>query len=94
MFRMWIKLWKDNRLVKDLTVENGEPVNRTKKVFEAVDRACSEWDLPKPIWLQNNLKEFKKTARTRFGQDSFIEHIDFDWLELHVIEEDSFYGGR
>ncbi|MBR4812938.1 MAG: hypothetical protein IKI15_01360 [Lachnospiraceae bacterium] len=88
MFRMWIKLWKDNRLVKDMTVENADPVNRTKKVFDAVERACSEWNLPKPIWLQNNLKEFKKSARTRFGSDSFIEAIDFDWFELHVIEED------
>ncbi|MBP5354686.1 MAG: hypothetical protein J6Y67_06080 [Lachnospiraceae bacterium] len=91
MFRMWIKLWKDNRLMKDMTVENGEPVNRTKKVFDAVDRACSEWNLPKPIWLQNNLKEFKKNARTRFGQDSFIETVEFDWFELHVIEEDLNY---
>ena len=88
MFRMWIKLWKENRLVKDMTVDNAEPVNRTKKVFEALDRACAEWNLPKPIWLQSNLKEFKQRARTRFGQDSFIEKIDFDWLELHVIEED------
>ena len=88
MFRMWIKLWKDNRLVKDLTAENAEPVNRTKKVFDAMDRACEAWNLPKPIWLQNNLKEFKKSSRTRFGQDSFIESVDFDWLELHVIEED------
>ena len=91
MFRMWIKLWKDNRLMKDMTVENGEPVNRTKKVFDAVDRACSEWNLPKTIWLQNNLKEFKKNARTRFGQDSFIETVEFDWFELHVIEEDLNY---
>ena len=88
MFRMWIKLWKANRLVKDMTVENAEPVNRTKKIFEALDRACAEWDLPKPILLQSNLKEFKSMSRTRFGQDSFIETVDFDWLELHVLEED------
>ena len=27
-------------------------------------------------------------AKTRFTQDSFIESIDFDFLEMHVIEED------
>lgn len=27
-------------------------------------------------------------AKTRFRQDSFIEHIEFDYLEIQVIEED------
>ena len=27
-------------------------------------------------------------AKTRFTQDCFIEHVDFDFLEMHVIEED------
>lgn len=27
-------------------------------------------------------------AKTRFTQDSFIEQIDFDFLEMQVIEED------
>ena len=26
-----------------------------------------------------------------FYQDNFIEAVDFDYLEIHVIEEDSFY---
>jgi len=25
---------------------------------------------------------------TRFTADSFVEEIDFDYLEIHVIEED------
>ena len=27
-------------------------------------------------------------AKTRFRQDSFVEEIDFDYLEIQVIEED------
>ena len=42
----------------------------------------------KPIWLDVNVAEFKRHAKTRFTQDSFIESIDFDFLEMHVIEED------
>ena len=26
--------------------------------------------------------------KARFTQDNFIENIDFDYLEIHVIEED------
>ena len=88
MFRLWAKLWKDNRMLKDRTIEDGREVNRTKKVLDAVETVCSEWDLPKPIWLQSNVKVFRLRSRTRFGQDSFIEQVEFDWFEIHVLEED------
>lgn len=51
-------------------------------------RHVIEFDLGKPIWLDSNVEEFKRHAKTRFTQDCFIEHVDFDYLELHVIEED------
>ena len=38
-----------------------------------------------PIWLDSNVADFKRHARTRFRQDSFIEHIEFDYLEIQVI---------
>lgn len=85
---MWIKMWKSGRLVKDMTVENAEPLNRTKKVFDAIDKACLAWDLPHPQWLPFHITDFKRHSRTRFGQDAFLETIEFDWLEVHVIEED------
>jgi hypothetical protein len=49
---------------------------------------CREFDLAEPIWLDSNIREFQKIARTRFRKDSFIEEIDFDYLEIWVIEED------
>lgn len=33
MFRMWCKLFTDNHLVKDITIEDSSDVNRTSKVF-------------------------------------------------------------
>ena len=88
MFRMWGKLWKDNHLLKDTVVENDRNDSRTHKVFQALEEICYEFDLGKPIWLDSNVEEFKRHAKTRFTQDCFIEHVDFDYLELHVIEED------
>ena len=46
------------------------------------------YDLPKPIWLDSTVTSFKRNAKTRFAQDNFMEPIDFDYLEIHVIEED------
>lgn len=88
MFRLWGKLWKDNRLLKDIMIENGDSDTRTHKVFRALDDICMEFDLGKPIWLDSNVQDFKRHSRTRFRQDSFIEEIDFDYLEIQIIDED------
>ena len=62
-------------------------MSRTAMVFQAVEEICQEFDLSQPIWLDANIREFKRHDRTRFTKDSFIESIDFDYLEIHVIEE-------
>ena len=75
-------------MLKDITIENGQEDTRTHKVFQALDEVCYAFDLEKPIWLESNIEEFKRHAKTRFGQDSFIEQIGFDYLEIQVIEEE------
>ena len=87
MFRLWAKQVKDNRLQKDMTVENDSNDTRTHKIFQALDEVCLTFDLGKPIWLDANVNDFKRHAKTRFLQDNFIEEIEFDYLEIQVIEE-------
>ncbi len=88
MFRLWAKIFRDNHLLRDTVICNDEPVNRTKKVFDALDAVCCEFDLAKPLWLDTTIREFQRHAKARFRQDNFTEEIDFDFLEIHVIEED------
>ena len=88
MFRLWGKIFKDNHLLKDTVICNDEPDTRTHKVLQAVEAICYEFDLGKPIWLDATVSEFKRHDKARFYQDNFIETIDFDYLEIHVIEED------
>ncbi len=88
MFRVWGKLFKDNHMLKDLTVCNDSQDTRTHKVLHALDEMCYAFDLSKPIWLDSNVREFQRHAKTRFRQDSFVDEIDFDFLEFQVIEED------
>ena len=88
MFRMWGKIIKDNHLVKDTTICISDySLSRTQMVFQSLDDICYEFDLSKPIWLDSNIHDFQLHAKTRFGQDQFIEHIEFDYLEIQVIEE-------
>ena len=88
MFRMWGKIMKDNHLVKDMVACCGDySISRTQMVFQALDEICYTFDLSKPIWLDANIHDFQVHDKTRFSQDNFIEQIDFDYLEIHVIEE-------
>lgn len=89
MFRLWAKIFKENRMIKDMVVCNdSRELRRTQKVFAAVDEICHTYDLSKPIWLKTTIEDFKKHDKARFYQDNFMEPIEFDFLEIHVIEED------
>ena len=88
MFRLWAKIFKENRMLKDTVITDAGTDTRTHKIFRALDEICYQFDLGKPIWLDATVKDFKRHDKTRFTQDNFIEQIDFDYLEIHVIEED------
>lgn len=87
MFRLWAKKWKDNRIIQDMVVCEDTDDTRTHKVFHALEEICYTFDLSKPIWLDSTIEEFKRHAKARFYQDNFMDAIDFDYLEIQVIEE-------
>lgn len=87
--RIWCRIIKDSHLIRDIVAENNDPsMTRTMKVYDCLEKACYELDLEKPIWLDANKRDFVRHARTRFTRDSFMEEIDFDYLDFRVIEED------
>lgn len=88
MFRLWAKVFKDNRMMKDTCITDSSQETRTHKVFNALEEVCYRFDLGKPIWLDKTVKEFKRHSKARFFQDNFIEPIEFDFLEIQIIEED------
>ncbi|WP_394524168.1 hypothetical protein [Lacrimispora sp. JR3] len=88
MFRMWAKMIKDTKIVKDTVICISDySLSRTTMVFNALDEICYQFDLGKPLWLNATVEEFQKHSKARFYQDNFIEHIAFDFLEIQVIEE-------
>ena len=87
MFRLWAKVFQDNHLLRDTVICDESNDTRTHKIFHALDEVCYQFDLGKPIWLESTIQEFKRHSKTRFYQDNFIEHIEFDYLEIQVLEE-------
>ncbi len=85
--RLWGKEWKDGRMLCDTVYEEESDDTRTHKVFRGLDEICRELDLERPIWLDSTVSEFQLHSKARFYQDSFIEKIPFDFLEIQIIEE-------
>ncbi|MCM1342493.1 MAG: hypothetical protein NC246_01540 [Muribaculaceae bacterium] len=75
-------------MLRDICIADDSNDTRTHKVFRALEEICCEFDLGKPIWLDKTVSDFKRHSRARFTQDNFIETIDFDHLEIQMIEED------
>lgn len=88
MFRLWAKTFKNTHLLNDIVISDDSKDSRTAKVVHALTQVCREFDLAEPIWLDSNIKDFQRTRKTRFTQDSFIETLPFDFLEVQIIEED------
>ena len=87
MFRLWGKEFKNNRMLRDTVICDETDDTRTHKIFNALDAICYEFDLSKPIWLDSTISDFKRHAKARFYQDNFVDSIDFDYLEIQIIEE-------
>ena len=84
MFRLSGKCVRHTKIVLSAVIgDESSEKSRTEKVLGAV----TEFDLPSPLWLEKNIRDFKRRARTRFTSDNFLEPLPFDYLEIEVIEE-------
>ncbi len=88
MFRMWIREFRDNHLLRDTVVEDAGTDTRTHKVLNSLEEGCRRLDLAVPLWLDATVRDFQRHARCRFTRDAFVEAVDFDYLELWLIEDD------
>lgn len=87
MFRLWGKVYKDDSIIKNTVIHMDEGGHSTDTLTNnCMDQLCDTLDLQHPMWLNDNKKEYPVYGRTSFNQNHFIEDIDFDHLEIEIIE--------
>lgn len=86
--KIWFKIWNNNHLLDSYTIEDYSDETRTHKIFNALDEVCYKINVGRPLWLDSTVKDFKRFSKARFSEDNFVEDIDFEYLEIHVLEED------
>lgn len=75
MFRLWGKIWKDNRMEKDTVYEEESDDTRTHKIFRGLDEICHEFDLGCPIWLKKMSVSSGGTVRCGFTRTVSLRRL-------------------
>ena len=81
---LWVKTIRHHRTDRQATV----PCRRDDP-REALLEACRQMDLPEPLWLDKNEREWREFGMTRFLPDAFFEAVAFERMEIEYIDPDA-----
>lgn len=86
MLKIWGKLMKNNKIMKDIVVSTNLEGSYQDNLKQCIIDLCRELDIEKPYWLPSNLEEFNARGKVIFDHNNFIEDINFDRLILQELE--------
>ena len=81
---LWLRTIKHHRIDK----QHVEPCTRDNPDM-ALEAACRQLDISRPIWLDKHTREWDEFGQTRFLPDDFLESVDFQRLEIEFIDPDA-----
>lgn len=81
-------LYTSNIMIAQVTVEVEAGDQRFSKVVEAcLLKLVRELNIPIPLWLSKNTKEFAHFHQTLFFRESFAETVKFDRFRIKWIDD-------
>lgn len=84
MFRIWAKILKEGKIVKQ-TVYESDAKFTYSEFFNYLADICEELDIATPVLLKTHIFNYAKFSTTRFIPRDFAEPVDFDKLVLDNI---------
>lgn len=81
MVRIWAKLIKDDKIIKQCVLER-VGLTDYSLFFEYVRDICENLDCPTPVIIKTHIFNYAKYNTVRFCKSDFVEKIDFDKLVL------------
>ncbi|MBP1926653.1 hypothetical protein J2Z76_002522 [Sedimentibacter acidaminivorans] len=88
MYKLWAKKIKHNKIISSITVKNNEDISFSEKRDKCLKEICQKFDLSVPLWLEKHRIEFSEFKYVTFYEDDFIDDIDFDKLEIELIDNE------
>jgi len=87
MVRIWAKVIKEDKILKDMIFEDFSSFN-DEKFFDYIASICESLDIATPVILSKHIFHYLNFNNATFLPADFPEEIDFDKF---VIEEASNY---
>lgn len=80
------RVFTANLLLREATVE--QPTIEGKfvpQLEQCLIELCHRLDVPIPLWLEKNTREFARFHQTMFSAEQFIEPIRFDRFQINWV---------
>lgn len=78
--RVWIKLIKDTKIVKDIIFEASK-----SSIQDDLLEKCKELDISQPLWSKKNIRDWQNHGITRFFESDFIDEFPYDSMEITFV---------
>ena len=86
MVKLWIKLIKDDKIIKDAVVERQEQLDWSK-FAEYLTEGLYSLDEPTPVVIKHHIFDFAKFHVVRFRPSDFVESVDFDYMWVENLDK-------
>ena len=81
MVRIWAKLYKDGKIIKQYIYTRNEMTDYSM-FFDYLREICDMLDCPTPVLIKTHIFNYAKYNNVKFTVDDFVEKISFDKLVL------------
>ena len=84
MFRIWAKLYENDRIARQTVYESEEKFSYSS-FFRYLAQICDVLDVPTPVLLKPHIFQYAKFNHVVFRPADFMERVDFQKLVLENI---------
>ena len=87
MIRIWGKLYKDHKIIKDVTLNTREKEMDYSLFYDYISEISHALDVPTPVIIKTHIFNFAKFNFVKFVKSDYVEHIDFDYMIAELIKD-------
>lgn len=80
------RLFLGGRSLREAVAESGAEDRGIARELESCIRSlCASLEIPTPIWLQKNTREFARFRQTVFFEGQFTDRVGFDRFQIRLL---------
>ncbi|MBR2384861.1 MAG: hypothetical protein IKA99_04530 [Clostridia bacterium] len=85
MVKLWIKLIKDDKIIKDVVVEKQDAFEWVN-FADYLTEGLYALDEPTPVVIKHHIIDFAKFHVVRFRPSDFVESVNFDYMWVENLD--------